>query len=344
MPGNKVIMPYKAKKSLENLFKKIRSGDRNSLGKAITLIESSLPEDKNLSRELLERLLPYTSNSIRIGITGIPGSGKSTFIDTFGSYLIEKYKKKVAVLTIDPSSEKNKGSILGDKTRMEKLSKSNSAFIRPSPSKAILGGVGEKTKEAVLLCEASKYDIILIETVGIGQSETEVENMVDFLIMIQIVGAGDYLQMIKRGVFEKINLLLINKAEQERLQLAKIEAEKFRHNFELFTERESGLKAKVLICSSIEKTGFEKIWASTNEFILKSKESNYFSRRRKNQNMKWFEKLMNHEIYEIIESRGELKKEIERIKEGVKEGKTNPLIASQEIQMLFKSFLTPKNL
>ena len=168
--------------------------------------------------------------------------------------------------------------------------------------------------------------------------------MVDFLIMIQIVGAGDSLQMIKRGVFEKINLLLINKAEQERLQLAKIEAEKFRHNFELFTERESGLKAKVLICSSIEKTGFEKIWASTNEFILKSKESNYFSRRRKNQNMKWFEKLMNHEIYEIIESRGELKKEIERIKEGVKEGKTNPLIASQEIQMLFKSFLTPKNL
>ncbi len=335
-------MPYKEKKNLDGLVKKLRSGDRNSLGKAITLIESSLTEDKNISKELLKRLLPHASNSLRIGITGIPGSGKSTFIDAFGSFLIEKCKRKIAVLTIDPSSEKSKGSILGDKTRMEKLSKSNFAFIRPSPNKAILGGVSQKTKESILLCEASGYDTILIETVGIGQSEIEVERMVDFLIMMQLVGAGDSLQMIKRGVFEKINLLLINKAEQERLQIAKIEAKEFKQSFKLFRQKESSLNTEVLICSSIEKTGFKKIWEFIDRFISASKKSNYFLSKRKDQNIKWFDKLLTEKIYQLIASNEELKKEIEKIKKQIKNGGKNPIIASQKIDAIFQDFFSTK--
>ena len=193
----------------------ILSGDRAMLSKAITMRESSLPEHKLQSEKLLKLLLKHTGNSIRIGITGIPGAGKSTFIDVFGSFLLEKFNKKVAVLAIDPSSQENHGSILGDKTRMEFLSRQKNAFIRPSPNKTILGGVNQHTRESMLFCEAAGYDVILIETVGVGQSESEVHTMVDFLMMLQIVGGGDDLQAIKRGVYEKIDLLLINKADQK---------------------------------------------------------------------------------------------------------------------------------
>jgi LAO/AO transport system kinase len=212
---------------LNQYIKGILSGERATLSRAITLRESSLSEHKLQSKKLLKSLLKHTGNSIRIGITGIPGAGKSTFIDVFGSYLIEKFNKKVAVLAVDPSSQKNQGSILGDKTRMEHLSRQESAFIRPSPNKTLLGGVNQHTRESMLFCEAAGYDIILIETVGVGQSETEVNEMVDFLIMLQIVGGGDDLQAIKRGVYEKIDLLLIHKADQNN----KIEAEVEKENF-----------------------------------------------------------------------------------------------------------------
>ncbi len=222
---------------------------------------------------------------------------------------------------------------------MERLSKSNFAFIRPSPNKTILGGVSQKTKESIMLCEASGYDTILIETVGIGQSETEVETMVYFLIMIQLVGAGDSLQMIKRGVFEKINLLLINKAEQERLQIARIEAKEFKQSFKLFRQKDSNLNTGVLICSSIEKTGFKEIWGFISKFISTSKKSNYFLNKRKDQNIKWFDKLLTEKIYHLIESNEGLKKEIEKIKKGEK----NPIIASQKMDAFFQDFFSTKN-
>ena len=324
-----------------NLTQEILKGNITALGQGITLIESTLKEDQEKAQNLLSECLPQSGNSIRIGITGVPGVGKSTFIETFGK-LLTRQQKKVAVLAIDPSSEKSKGSILGDKTRMEKLSKSNFAFIRTSPNKAILGGVSQKTKESILLCEASGYDTILIETVGIGQSEIEVERMVDFLIMMQLVGAGDSLQMIKRGVFEKINLLLINKAEQERLQIAKIEAKEFKQSFKLFRQKESSLNTEVLICSSIEKTGFKKIWEFIDRFISASKKSNYFLSKRKDQNIKWFDKLLTEKIYQLIASNEELKKEIEKIKKQIKNGGKNPIIASQKIDAIFQDFFSTK--
>ena len=309
----------------------ILSGDRAMLSKAITMRESSLPEHKLQSEKLLKLLLKHTGNSIRIGITGIPGAGKSTFIDVFGSFLLEKFNKKVAVLAVDPSSQENHGSILGDKTRMEFLSRQKNAFIRPSPNKTILGGVNQHTRESMLFCEAAGYDVILIETVGVGQSESEVHTMVDFLMMLQIVGGGDDLQAIKRGVYEKIDLLLINKADQKNKIEAEIEKENFINNFALFPRRDSGWHPKAQICSSIEKTGINEVWKTIMEFEKITRENNCFYKKRKDQNLIWFRHLVANNIQDFITNQSDLKSEIEGFQEQIKNEEINSIDASERI-------------
>ena len=317
--------------NLDKYIKMILSGDRAMLSKAITMRESSLPEHKLQSEKLLKLLLKHTGNSIRIGITGIPGAGKSTFIDVFGSFLLEKFNKKVAVLAVDPSSQENHGSILGDKTRMEFLSRQKNAFIRPSPNKTILGGVNQHTRESMLFCEAAGYDVILIETVGVGQSESEVHTMVDFLMMLQIVGGGDDLQAIKRGVYEKIDLLLINKADQKNKIEAEIEKENFINNFALFPRRDSGWHPKAQTCSSIEKTGINEVWKTIMEFEKITRENNSFYKKRKAQNLIWFRHLVANNIQDFITNQSDLKIEIEGFQEQIKNEEINSIDASERI-------------
>ena len=317
--------------NLDKYIKMILSGDRAMLSKAITMRESSLPEHKLQSEKILKLLLKHTGNSIRIGITGIPGAGKSTFIDVFGSLLLEKFYKKVAVLAVDPSSQENHGSILGDKTRMEFLSRQKNAFIRPSPNKTILGGVNQHTRESMLFCEAAGYDVILIETVGVGQSESEVHTMVDFLMMLQIVGGGDDLQAIKRGVYEKIDLLLINKADQKNKIEAEIEKENFINNFALFPRRDSGWHPKAQTCSSIEKTGINEVWKTIMEFEKITRENNSFYKKRKAQNLIWFRHLVANNIQDFITNQSDLKSEIEGFQEQIKNEEINSIDASERI-------------
>ena len=276
----------------------ILKGDISILGQAVTLVESTLPEHYALSQEVIEKCLPYASRSARIGITGVPGAGKSTFIEALGMHLVNK-GSKLAVLAIDPSSERSKGSILGDKTRMEELSVSDKAFIRPSPSAGSLGGVARKTRETVVLCEAAGFDKIIIETVGVGQSETAVHSMVDFFLLIQLAGTGDELQGIKRGIMEMADGIIINKAEGANLEKAKLAQCQFQNALHLFPAHESGWVPKVLTCSAFHKIGIEEVWQMMEEYIAFTKKNGYFDVKRKLQAKYWMyetidEALRNH--------------------------------------------------
>ena len=276
----------------------ILKGDISILGQAVTLVESTLPEHYALSQEVIEKCLPYASRSSRIGITGVPGAGKSTFIEALGMHLVNK-GSKLAVLAIDPSSERSKGSILGDKTRMEELSVSDKAFIRPSPSAGSLGGVARKTRETVVLCEAAGFDKIIIETVGVGQSETAVHSMVDFFLLIQLAGTRDELQGIKRGIMEMADGIIINKAEGANLEKAKLAQCQFQNALHLFPAHESGWSPKVLTCSAFHKIGIEEVWQMMEEYIAFTKKNGYFDVKRKLQAKYWMyetidEALRNH--------------------------------------------------
>ncbi|HWS01663.1 MAG TPA: methylmalonyl Co-A mutase-associated GTPase MeaB, partial [Prolixibacteraceae bacterium] len=257
----------------------ILQGNRTILSRAVTLIESNKTEHQHIAQEIIGRCLPYSGKSVRIGITGVPGAGKSTFIESFGTYLTS-IGKKLAVLAIDPSSERSKGSILGDKTRMEVLSSDPNAYIRPSPSSGSLGGVARKTRETILLCEAAGFDTLLIETVGVGQSETAVHSMVDFFLLLQIAGAGDELQGIKRGIMEMADAIVINKADGDNINRAKTAATLYRNALHLFPPTTSGWIPQVKICSSIRKTGIEEIALCLEEYFELVKENRYFEERR----------------------------------------------------------------
>ncbi|MEA9354965.1 methylmalonyl Co-A mutase-associated GTPase MeaB [Bacteriovorax sp. PP10] len=317
---------------INNLIK----GDRRTLAKAITLLESTKDSDRIEASELLDQALPHTGKSFRLGITGVPGVGKSSFIEAFGQFLIAK-GHKVAVLAVDPSSPINGGSIMGDKTRMEKLSQEPNAFIRPSPTSGSLGGVSHKTREAALLCEAAGFDFILIETVGVGQSEYEVHSMVDFFAILMLPNAGDELQGIKRGILELADLIIVNKADGNMKQMAKAAVQQYSGALELLTSV-SLWKPKVVTSSSVEKIGISEIYDILTEYKNTSNIVDQIKEKRSDQNKDWFNKLI-HELIELkINSKLEFKKQKADLEKDVATSKTSPLKAAHKLvdTILFK--------
>lgn len=317
---------------INNLIK----GDRRTLAKAITLLESTKESDRILAQELLDNVLPHTGKSFRLGITGVPGVGKSSFIEAFGQFLIEK-GHKVAVLAVDPSSPINGGSIMGDKTRMEKLSQEPNAFIRPSPTSGSLGGVSHKTREAALLCEAAGFDFILIETVGVGQSEYEVHSMVDFFAILMLPNAGDELQGIKRGILELADLIIVNKADGDMVHLAKAAVQQYSGALELLTSV-SLWKPKVMTSSSVNKVGISEIYDVLSEYKNSELISKLIQQKRSDQHIDWFNKLI-HELIELkINSKLEFKKQKADLEKDVATSKTSPLKAAHKLvdTILFK--------
>src|SRR5690554_4826045 len=295
------VNPYRVKQKKNKLLTSdefvegILSGNRVVLSQAVTLIESSISEHNDLAQEIIEKCLPYSGNSIRVGITGVPGAGKSTSIDTFGMHLLEK-GHKLAVLAIDPSSERSKGSILGDKTRMEKLSVAENAFIRPSPTAGSLGGVARKTRESIILCEAAGFDYIFVETVGVGQSETAVHSMVDFFLLIQLAGTGDELQGIKRGIMEMADGIVINKADGDNIGKANIAQNHFKNALHLFPLAESGWSPEVLTYSGYYDLRIVEIWEMIDRYIAFVKKSGYFDVKRNKQSTYWMYETINERL------------------------------------------------
>ncbi|HJC93113.1 MAG TPA: methylmalonyl Co-A mutase-associated GTPase MeaB [Candidatus Phocaeicola excrementigallinarum] len=287
--------PKRRQLSVGDYVEGIVKGDITVLSQAVTLVESVKPEHQVLAQEVLEKCLPYTGNSVRVGISGVPGAGKSTSIDVFGLHVLQEYGGKLAVLAIDPSSERSKGSILGDKTRMEKLSVHPDSFIRPSPTAGSLGGVARKTRETILLCEAAGFDKIFVETVGVGQSETAVHSMVDFFLLIQLAGTGDELQGIKRGIMEMADGIVINKADGNNIEKAKLAATHFRNALHLFPAPESGWTPQVLTYSGFYGIGIKEIWDMIYKYIAFVKANGYFLRRRNEQSKYWmYETIDEH--------------------------------------------------
>lgn len=279
----------------EEYFEGIRRGDASILGQAVTLVESNLLSDQAIAQRVIEMCLPYSGNSIRVGITGVPGAGKSTFIEALGMELCEQ-GKHLAVLAIDPSSERSKGSILGDKTRMNELSAAANAFIRPSPSAGSLGGVARKTRETIVLCEAAGFDTILVETVGVGQSETAAHSMVDYFLLLQVTGTGDELQGIKRGIMEMADGIAINKCDGNNIERARAARVSFRNALALFPPSESGWKPDAICCSSVEHTGVAEVWKNIEDYIAFVRGNGYFERHRTEQAKYWMYETINQAL------------------------------------------------
>jgi LAO/AO transport system kinase len=277
------------------LAQQIIEGNRTALGQGITLLESTLPEHEQKSQELLKLCLPQSGESIRVGVTGVPGVGKSTFIEAFGK-LITGQGKKIAVLAIDPTSERTHGSILGDKSRMHELAADENAFIRPSPSSGVLGGVANKTRESIILCEAAGFDIILIETVGVGQSETTVSNLVDFFLLLMLAGAGDELQGIKRGIMELADALIITKSDGDNSIKAKNSAMEYKRALHFFPEKKNGWIPQVSTCSALDKTGLDTIWKLIEKHNNQMQANSYFIDNRNKQNNYWLHHIIKHEL------------------------------------------------
>lgn len=285
----------KPKLTVSQYVEGIVKGDITILSQAVTLVESVKPEHQAVAQEVIEKCLPYSGKSVRIGISGVPGAGKSTSIDVFGLHVLKK-GGKLAVLAIDPSSERSKGSILGDKTRMEKLSVHPDAFIRPSPSAGSLGGVARKTRETIILCEAAGFDKIFVETVGVGQSETAVHSMVDFFLLIQLAGTGDELQGIKRGIMEMADGIVINKADGNNIEKAKLAASQFRNALHLFPAPESGWTPQVLTYSGFYDIGVKEVWDMVYAYIDFVKGNGYFEYRRNEQSKYWMYESINEQL------------------------------------------------
>lgn len=314
----------------------ILKGDRRSLAKAITLVESSKREHRKEAHNLLEELLPHTGKSYRIGITGTPGVGKSTFIESFGEHLISK-GHKVAVLAVDPTSPKSGGSILGDKTRMEKLANTDNAFVRPSPSGGNLGGVAFHTQETVLLCEAAGFDTILIETVGVGQSEFQVSEMVDFFMVLLLPNAGDELQGIKKGILEIADSIIINKADGKTKELAELAKSQYESAIMLFHHK-TFWNAKVLTISSIEGKGLKEVDDLLIEFQKESKSAKEWERRRESQLKSWFQASLEYEIKSRIQSNESYQKKYDGFESEIVGKKRTPSSAAEEIaELIFKA-------
>ncbi len=315
---------------METLVDGIFGGNHVLLAQAITLLESTNPDHFEKANGVIEKCLTKPNSSVRIGITGVPGVGKSSFIEVFGKMLI-KQGKKVAVLAVDPTSSLSKGSILGDKTRMETLSRDPKAFIRPSPSGSSLGGVARKTRESIILCEAAGYDVILVETVGVGQSETAVHSMVDFFLLLKLSGAGDELQGIKRGIMEMADAIAINKADGGNLEKAKLAVREFSRALHLYPPKENGWIPKVMSCSATEGSGIKELWKTIEDFLEQNKANGHFDQHRKNQNINWFLQTVDDHIKDFFHQKPAFQKSRDQMLAQVVENKVSPFYAAKVV-------------
>lgn len=334
---------FKVKKrrelSADEYLQGIISGNRTILSRAITLIESSLYADGLLAQKVIEKCLPYSGGSVRLGITGVPGVGKSTFIEALGKMLTAD-NHKVAVLAIDPSSQRSKGSILGDKTRMEELSQDSNAFIRPSPSAGSLGGVARKTREIIILCEAAGFDVVIIETVGVGQSEVLAHSMVDFFLLLQLANAGDELQGIKRGIMEMADAIAVNKAEGKMKEISEIAAANYRNALHLFPMNENGWSPRVYTCSSYTKEGIKEVWDCVMDFVALTKQNGYFYKNRNEQNLRILDESIKQSLLDNFYNNETIKKELAVAKDDVLDNRMSAYIIAQNlIDEYFKSLV-----
>jgi len=309
----------------------VLSGNTIILSKAITLIESNREDDVVLAEKVLNELLPNAGNSMRIGITGVPGVGKSTFIEALGGYITERLNKKLAVFAIDPSSQKTSGSILGDKTRMEELSHNPKAYIRPSATGNSLGGVANKTRETMLLCEAAGFEVIFIETVGVGQSETTVKGMVDFFLLLMLAGAGDELQGIKKGIMEMADTIAINKADGDNVKASKRAVNEYQNALHLFSASESGWQPKVTTCSAVTKVGLENVWQVVDSYFNQMHAKGWINKTRKEQNINWMHETIGWMLKQNFYKKEKVTSELDRIETEVGKGKITPQSAARKI-------------
>lgn len=318
------------KASSAEFVKQITSKNISFLSSAITLVESNNSNHKQKATEILNGCLPFANNSVRIGITGVPGVGKSSFIDVFGKYLT-KLGKRVAVLAVDPSSSINKGSILGDKTRMNLLAQDNDAYIRPSPSGESLGGVAQKTKETIILCEAAGFDVILIETVGVGQSEIAVHNMVDFFLLLKLANSGDELQGIKRGIMEMADAIIINKADGSNIKAAEVAKNQFTKALHLYPLKESKWTPVVNTCSSIENKGIASVYELVKSYVSFTKKNGYFYIHRNKQNNRWLLSTIDNALKKQFYEQKHVQEAIEMYKVKIENGEITPFEAAQKV-------------
>jgi LAO/AO transport system kinase len=340
-----VVNPYLQERKKRRNFtpaeyaEQIMKGNVTLLSQAVTLVESQKSEHQAIAQEVIEKCLPHSGHSIRIGITGVPGAGKSTSIDAFGMYLIKERSKKLAVLAIDPSSERSKGSILGDKTRMEEISRESNVFIRPSPSAGSLGGVARKTRETIILCEAAGFDTVFVETVGVGQSETAVHSMVDFFLLIQLGGTGDELQGIKRGIMEMADGIVVNKADGNNIEKANLAAAQYRNALHLFPLPPSGRTPKVMTYSGYYKTGISEIWDMVYEYLDFTKESGYFNLRRNSQAKYWMYESINEQLKNHFYQSPEIEKSLKTKEQQVLHSEISSFVAAKQmLDLYFHSF------
>lgn len=318
----------------------ILDGNIPILSKAVTLVESSNPKHQQLAQEIIAGCLPHSGKSVRIGITGVPGVGKSTFIEALGSHITGK-GGKLAVLAIDPSSERTKGSILGDKTRMEELAGDKNAYIRPSPSAGTLGGVARKTRETIILCEAAGFNHVFIETVGVGQSETAVHSMTDFFLLLMLAGAGDELQGIKRGIMEMADLIAINKADGNNVEKALAAKVQYRNAIHLFPKKDSGWSPEVLTCSAVKKLGVADIWQKVENYRELTENNGYFSNRRNRQAIFWMHETIQEQLKQKFYQNPDISIKIKELEEMVLADKISSFVAAGTLLDLYNRIKQP---
>lgn len=320
--------------SVDDYVAGILAGDRNILSQAITLVESILPEHQIIAQQVIERCLPHSGRSIRIGITGVPGAGKSTFIEALGVKVADM-GHRLAVLAVDPSSERSGGSILGDKTRMEQLTTHRNAFVRPSPSAGSLGGVARKTRETIVLCEAAGFDTIFVETVGVGQSETAVHSMVDFFLLLLVSGAGDELQGIKRGIMEMADTIAITKADGDNISAANLAKTQYQNALALFPKSKSLWQPTATTCSSLEDTGISEIWKIITNYIAHTNANGYFDYNRTKQAKYWLYETIDEAIKNHFYSNENITKALPELQEKVLDNKISSFVAANELLELY---------
>ena len=325
---------------VQKLTAELIEGNRVALSKAITLCESHLPNHHASKMAVLEQVFPRSGNALRIGVSGIPGAGKSTFIEALGVHLIQEHHKKVAVLTVDPSSDVSGGSILGDKTRMNKLSRMDAAFIRPTPSNLELGGVAQFTQEAIVLCEAAGYDIVLVETVGVGQSEITVSKLTDIFILLQIIGTGDDLQAIKRGVLECVDIVVMNKADGDQIQQAKVQAQNLKKGMHLLPGKYPNWDIPVRCCSALEHSGIDEVWDTIKRCEDFIKTHHHFSKQRKAQLLQWFDRMCQHSLRTLVAQHPTIQELRAQANADVDQEKNNVFSLIQQLEKAFASLLS----